>query len=278
MAFRTRMSSDGRAWHGLRASVFDTTGGFAKAGPRSHHSVVLHIGSPVNASCQCDGVTKHRRSTPGDIDILPDVASATWQEDGPTTQLDIQLAPALVRTAADSMALDPDRVSFFPQLQIRDVQIESIGRALKAELEADYPHDRVFAEGLGVALAVNLLRRHTRVVSRDFRRGLSRQRLREVLRYIDDNLAADLSLSELAAIAGVSPSHFIVLFKQSTGMATHQFIIRRRVDHALRLAAGGKARLCDIACESGFSDQSHMARCMRRIAGVTPSAVLRSYR
>src|SRR5438552_12219098 len=110
MRFNMRASSEGRAWNGLSASIFDSSGGYAEARARPYHSVIIQIGAPVGASCRCDGVVQRRRATPGDIDILPEAASASWQEDGPTTQLDIHVSPALVSSAAESMALDPDKV------------------------------------------------------------------------------------------------------------------------------------------------------------------------
>ena len=70
-------------------------------------------------------------------------------------------------------------------------------------------------------------------------------------------------MNELAAIAGVSPSHFKTLFKQSVGMPVHQYVIRRRVEYAVELQAG-------------FANQSHLARCMRATLGVTPGTLRRT--
>jgi len=71
-------------------------------------------------------------------------------------------------------------------------------------------------------------------------------------------------------VAGVSPSHFKTLFKRSVGMPVHQYVIRTRVDYATELLQRGEGPLADIALQAGFANQSHLARCMRRIAGVTP--------
>jgi AraC family transcriptional regulator len=71
----------------------------------------------------------------------------------------------------------------------------------------------------------------------------------------------------------VSPSHFKALFKQAVGLPVHQYVIRSRVDFAIDLLRDGKLPLSDVALQAGFANQSHMARCMRRVAGVTPGAV-----
>ena len=89
---------------------------------------------------------------------------------------------------------------------------------------------------------------------------------------------AELSESELAGVAGVGTSTFKVLFKQSFGVSVHQYVIKRRVEHAMNLLSSGRVKLNDIAQKAGFVDQSHMGRCFRRLIGMTPGAVAREYR
>jgi AraC family transcriptional regulator len=99
-----------------------------------------------------------------------------------------------------------------------------------------------------------------------------------ILRHIDDHLSDGLSLSELCGIVGLRPSYFKTLFRRSMGMPLHQYVIRQRVDRALRLLSAHAVRLGDVAEETGFTDPSHMARWLRRITGTTPSAVVRDTR
>ena len=73
-------------------------------------------------------------------------------------------------------------------------------------------------------------------------------------------------------------SHFKALFRQSLGLPVHQYVVRRRVDRARALLLEGQLPLCQIALESGFAHQSHMARWMRRLLAVTPTDVVRSRR
>ncbi|HYK52465.1 MAG TPA: helix-turn-helix transcriptional regulator, partial [Candidatus Eremiobacteraceae bacterium] len=82
---------------------------------------------------------------------------------------------------------------------------------------------------------------------------------------------------DLAAIAGLGASTFRALFKQSIGVPVHQYVIRRRVECAASLLSRGGVRLSEVAIQAGFVDQSHMARCMRRVLGMTPAAVMRLY-
>jgi AraC family transcriptional regulator len=98
---------------------------------------------------------------------------------------------------------------------------------------------------------------------------LMRQRLRE-----------PLTLEEMADAAGVSPFHFARQFKTATGHPPHDYLVRLRVDRAQELIRqnGRTWTLAAIANESGFADQSHMARHFRRVLGVTPGAFAEAQR
>ncbi len=116
------------------------------------------------------------------------------------------------------MGLDADRVSISPQLDLRDTQLEHIGWALVAELEADGPPGSLYADSLGLALVAHLLHRYAPVVPRRIVRGLSKRRFAACARLhscIHEHLGQDLTLAGLAEIVNLSPSHFKALFKQS---------------------------------------------------------------
>jgi AraC family transcriptional regulator len=83
-------------------------------------------------------------------------------------------------------------------------------------------------------------------------------------------------LVQLTAVAGVSPSYLKSLFRRSLGMPVHQYVIQRRVDRARALLSRGKLPPSQVAFEAGFAHQSHMARSMKRVLGVTPSEIVRS--
>src|SRR5690606_3920077 len=132
----------------------------------------------------------------------------------------------------------------------------------------------LYGESLGTALAVHLLARYR--ASAPVRRGLSRPQLQRVREYIEAHIDTDLSLARLAKVAEVGGSHFKTLFKRSTGLPVHEYVIRRRVARARTLLASGELPASEVALAAGFSHQSHMARWMRRVLGVTPTMVVRA--
>ena len=62
--------------------------------------------------------------------------------------------------------------------------------------------------------------------------GLPPRRLQRVFAHIRENIARDLTVSELAQTVGMSQYYFSKLFKMSTGTTPHQYVMRQRVERA----------------------------------------------
>ena len=101
-----------------------------------------------------------------------------------------------------------------------------------------------------------------------------------MLAHIQAHLGESLPLVELAAVAGVSTSHFAKAFRQSVGETPHRFIVRQRVEHAQKLlrGEGSEINLSEAAFQAGFSSQSHLTRCFRAVCGLTPGEFLHKER
>ncbi len=108
--------------------------------------------------------------------------------------------------------------------------------------------------------------------------GLPPRALRRVCEHVRDRLDGRITHRELAAIAGLSESHFSRAFKRSVGMSAHRYISRRRVESAAELIAETDQPLSEIALAVGFSDQSHFTRVFHRLTGETPGAFRRRHR
>lgn len=101
--------------------------------------------------------------------------------------------------------------------------------------------------------------------------GMPSLRLDRVMAFVDANIALDLGVSRLAAVAGMSPYYFCRSFKQSTGITPHRYVLQRRMEQAKRLLEQKPAHLLEIARRTGFSDQSQFTRVFHKIVGMTPS-------
>jgi transcriptional regulator GlxA family with amidase domain len=85
-----------------------------------------------------------------------------------------------------------------------------------------------------------------------------------------EHLSADISITDLAAEVGLSASHFSRGFKQTVGMAPHQWLVKKRVDRAKGLLEENKLGLAEIALSCGFVDQSHLSRVFTRSVNYSP--------
>ncbi|MBD1824638.1 helix-turn-helix transcriptional regulator [Cyanobacteria bacterium FACHB-DQ100] len=171
-----------------------------------------------------------------------------------------------------------DQTELLPQFALNDPLVYHIGLSLKTVLERDGNASRLYAESLSNALIVHLLQHYSaqRPLIRDYTNGLSQSRLRCVVDYIQAHLDQDLSLGELAAIAKMSPRYFLQLFKQSTGVTPHQFVIRARVARAKELLIAGRLPIAEVAKQVGFVDQSHLHRHCKKLLGITPKMIQNS--
>ena len=219
---------------------------------------------------------RHRGlSVHGDVDIIPAGMPSRWEIREKDTALILGLSPALLRSVAEEMAVDPDRAEIVNRFQIRDRQIEQIGWALKTEMEQGYRNGAIYLDSLARALAVHLLRHHTNLAANGegCSSGLSGHRLKQVIAYIEDHLPQDLSLKNIAEAAGLSVSHCNAGFRKAMGQPIHRYVIERRVERARAMLESGTAPISQVALETGFSHQSHLAYHMRRVLGISPRHV-----
>jgi AraC family transcriptional regulator len=192
-----------------------------------------------------------------------------------TQSLLLRLRPSHLTETAEAMGVRSQDIDLAPSIHIRDAQIERIGWMMQAEELDRYPSGRLFADSLASALAARLLSLQFNLTTSTYkaRRGLSTNSLRRVIEYIEAHLDKDLTLGELARIAGYSASHFRPLFKQAVGVPVHRFVIERRVERARMSLLEGEKSITTVALETGFAHPSHMARCMRRLLGASPSEI-----
>jgi AraC family transcriptional regulator len=234
--------------------------------------ISLHIGPSVAVDCRRGG-ERHRGTTiHGDLEIIPPNLGGCWELKGRDTALVIGLKLRVLERAIEDSGGDPSKLQVCNRFQARDPQIEHIGWALKAEMESGNSSGQLYSDALATALAARILRDHSSFsrVSRTPQSAMPGRKLKTVLGYIEDNLGRDLALYEIAAIAGLSVSHFKALFRKSLGMPPHQYLIRRRVERAATQLRSGIMPIGQIALENGFCHQSHLAVHTRRVLGVTP--------
>jgi AraC family transcriptional regulator len=143
--------------------------------------------------------------------------------------------------------------------------------ALAADVRAGLPSGPLYGECLGAALVAQLARKLPGARERAARgKGLPPKTLRTILDFIEADLEGDLSLHRMAGLARMSLDGFIRVFKQSTGIPPHQYVLRKRVERAQALLGKSELSLAEVALRAGFADQSHFTRIFHRLTGVAP--------
>ena len=240
--------------------------------------ICAHVGAASKMTCWRNDRRYSGTAVHGDIDIIPARLPMRWEMyDRNDTALLMSLPQALLRNVVAQSDLDPARMEIRDRFQIRDLELEALSWAMQRELELGSPSGRLYLEGLTLAVASRLVAQHSSITKHSAGRheGLNGHRLKRVLSFIEDQLAEDLSLEKIAAVAGISASHLQTLFQVSMGMPVHQYVIQRRVERAKTLLMQNGLSMAEIALAAGFAHQSHMARHMRRVLGLPPQAMKR---
>ena len=191
----------------------------------------------------------------------------------------VGLDPVFVGSTADRLELKPNRIAGAEQFRKSDSMLHHIALALQTAIGDGDVGDEMYGESLSTVLAVHLLRAYggAELSAEQRRPRLSRASLSRAVEYIQDQLDARLTVSDIAQTVQMSPYHFSRVFKESTGQSPHQYVIEARVRRAREILRTGKFTVGEAAYKVGFADQSHLTRHFKRVFGLPPKALL-SYR
>ncbi len=277
--FTQCLYSSEQRWEGFIAEVLQTC--FPREPVHMHlmpgasSTLLLTLQGVADIERQSGSRTEQYRYYKGSITLEPPEASPTYffPQGTPGAVLHLGLAPSLFeQTVAEIGHHDPTHVEIVKQFNLHDPLIEQIGLAFVSELAAGGVAGRLYAEFLARTLVLHLLRLSSTasLVSPSSCRNLTPRQIAMLRDYIYDRLDQDISLSELAASVGFSVSYFTCLFKQSLGLAPHQYLITCRVERAKSLLLKSDLTLAEVAHAVGFADQSHLNRHFKRLMGISP--------
>lgn len=102
-------------------------------------------------------------------------------------------------------------------------------------------------------------------------------RFAAVVDYLHAHLQRRITLDELAAVANLSPFHFLRRFRAHYHATPQQFLMALRLSEAKRLLAAGLPP-AQVAAATGLSDQAHLTRAFAWRYGVTPARYQRQLR
>lgn len=188
------------------------------------------------------------------------------------SHLDIHLhKDRLLRYLAPSVGTSFALAALRRPVEIQDIRaIEALASLLVNEVSNPTKH-AVYAESLVGCIVAGLLEIPEQGNEQTNGRLTQAQMNRLISRF---NECSDcrLTVAEMATTVGLSESWFANVFKQTTGKTPLQWQLGRRVELAQKLLAESELTVADIAAQLGFSDQAHLTKAFRQIAGETPAA------
>lgn len=240
----------------------------------SQFTVAIHEGVPFEMEWRLpeSRQTERRWIAAGDLHINPADRPIFLRWTSSPRVLVIAMEQTFIEQVV-SDAFDGNEPALRTVIGIRDPVIEGMAAAWRRELAERGAGGRLYTEGLGSALAVHLFRAYGDGSKRSppLIGGLGALRLRRVAAYIEAHLAEDVSLRDLAALAGLSTHHFGEAFKTSTGRPPHRYLIERRIRRGKEMLLGANRSIAEVALAVGFASHSHFTDNFRKLTGTTPS-------
>ena len=263
------LASDRAGWDKLQLMYELEPAGEMPEAVTPTHALIVCLGD-FEGSFKIEGQWHREQYSSGDIAIV--AAGELFPRvrvDRQVPLLDLFLSPDVL---INSMGEDAARVELRSQLRLRDPLIRQIALSLKTELETSGQDSKIYADSMAIALGAHLLRRYgvKQSVVKEYRGGLTPTQLKIVIEYIQVHLDSDLSLNILSNLIHISPHYFASLFKQSTGLSPHKYIIKRRLEKAKTLLSQKESDIAWVCQEVGFKNQSHFTRVFRQHFNITP--------
>jgi AraC family transcriptional regulator len=225
--------------------------------------------SPMHVECRmADRILCHDAPA-GSLAICPAGIDCAADAEQSVDTVIVSVDPAkLALAAAEDLAPD---AQLMERLCGHDEALLAMARVLVAESADDYREGPLFWSEIAGQFIEGLVARH---VSRPSCRGrgtFSKEVLKRLRDYVMTHLDEPIDVSTLAGLAGRSPFHFSRVFTRSVGMTPHRYVVHLRLQRAIELVREGEASFAQIAARTGFADQSHLSRWVRRVRGVSLS-------
>ncbi|MEM9217786.1 MAG: AraC family transcriptional regulator [Cyanobacteria bacterium P01_F01_bin.150] len=241
----------------------------------AQHYFAMNIGPAFEWEWKDGHTFKTHRYETGDLWVNPAGVPFSHRISGRNQFVLLTIEP---RKVAELLPDQPllERQIFRRQHQAKDKHLQTLMQALLVEAEMGGPNGRLYADTLSTALVTHFVNHYGLDTPVNLLNlpPTERQRLGHVIDYIEAQLTADFSLSDLAQVAGLSKFHFSRLFRDVIGLTPHKYVLKRRIEIAARCLKEGEA-IAQVAYRFGFTDQSHFTRVFKQFKGVTPKCFIK---
>jgi len=273
-----RVRAVSQSWTGVRAvDINEVDGEFSIAAAERNGLVLTMDGSAAHLT-RMDRILDETPSHPGEVCLVPAGVDVhlSWRNDGGTQRsLMVEFDNDLFSIYAPEITTDAFlRGHLVPANFTARPVLGSMVSMLCAEIDESTRRGRLFAETAIRLLALEVAN-SAWSVQPNLQRGASAAdpRVDRALDYIEANFTRDISILDIAAAAGQSPTQLNLAFRAALGTSPYSLVIDRRLKLAAQLLRKTQTPIAIIAVEAGFSDQPHLNRMCRARLGTTPSLI-----
>ena len=251
------------------------------APPLGRAALLVFANAVPQLDCRLADDRRRLRLDPWDAVLLPGEADSWWSTSPQASDevLHLHVDDALLLSVIEDEAWPAGSAMLPPLLPLRDPRVARLARCvLEVLLRPERPSHLIW-ETLAHGMARIMLQASRRSPRQGWRGGLAPRQRRRVTDHLMERLAADVALAELAAVAGLSPHHFLRAFKRSIGMTPYAWLAARRMERAQALMLAHPAMgLGEIALAVGYASQTAFGAAFKRVVGATPADWRRSGR
>jgi len=246
----------------------------ANPGSATHHCIAMNLKGTSLQFVHAGRTLVRGRVTAGAVQITaPEVpCSATFEAPGDVLHLFVSqqvlsecFEDTFGRPHGGEIRLDAPGI-------VCDPALERLAQALAVSQSDDAALGKVFTDGVSLAIVSRVIARHFSLPQRQRREAspLPPWRLSRALEFVEAHLAESIGLEDIANSTGLTRMHFASQFRRATGMRPHEYLLRRRIEHAQQLLRESKHNVFDVALSCGFRSQAHFTTVFKRFVGQTP--------
>lgn len=161
-------------------------------------------------------------------------------------------------------------------------RISQLMLEIKEEYFSSHPYSEMLIQSRFLEILVTVGRSHAETVQQAFAAKDNKQKeylekFMFISNYINEHFAENLTLEEVASLAGFSKYHFTRLFRQYADTSFYKYLNQKRIAHAKNLLLNPDLSVTEVALQSGFASQSAFLRMFKLMNGCTPTEFRKMY-
>jgi AraC family transcriptional regulator len=228
--------------------------------------------SPARMHCRLEGGLLTHEAHEGSLAIGPAGLDTSADSDRDLTSLIVMVQPdKLALAAAEDGTLEAQLTG---RLRGDDQALLNLARRLVLETKEGYPRGTIFWNETAGRFIDALATNHMVGSKTQPNDLLNPDMVKRLKDFVCEHLGEPLNVATLAKMTNRSQFHFSRVFARSVGVSPYRYVAHLRLQRAVEMIREGRLSLADVAAKTGFADQSHLSRWVRRVHGVSPTQLL----